>query len=112
LTVPPETVEKFHLLVDQIKASPSMDDDERQYWVDVLPIMSEPQLQNLRDILGNEKKQREAVQQIYDKAKTEPRPFDEEAYLEKKYTRQASEKQEEKVEAGQEDELLKALNQL
>ena len=55
LNVPPEVDEKFHDLVEMIKESSSMDNDERQYWVDVLPIMSDDQILNLRGILDNEK---------------------------------------------------------
>ena len=42
-----------------------MNDEERQYWVNILPIMTPEQVQNLRDILDNEKKQLAAIDAKY-----------------------------------------------
>ena len=44
-----------------------MNDEERQYWVNILPIMTPEQVQNLRDILTNEKQQLAAIDQKYAK---------------------------------------------
>ena len=57
LNVPAETREQFTDLIPLIEKSPSMNPEEKQYWVDVLPIMTKDQVANLRDILGTEKKQ-------------------------------------------------------
>jgi len=44
-----------------------MNDEERQYWVNILPIMTPEQVQNLKDILDNERKQLSAIDQKYAK---------------------------------------------
>jgi hypothetical protein len=65
LTVPPEVQQKYGDLITLIRASESMNDEERQYWVNILPVMTPDQVQNLRDILDNEKKQLAAIDQKY-----------------------------------------------
>ncbi len=117
LNVPPEVQEKFGELVELIKASSSMDDDERQYWVDVLPIMSEDQITNLRGILDNEKKQLDEASAAYsggmEKAvKNVAQEFDEVTYKEKKRARLEAEKLHEKEEAEHEADILKQLENL
>ncbi|NOS68224.1 MAG: hypothetical protein HOO67_07780, partial [Candidatus Peribacteraceae bacterium] len=52
-------------LIALIKASESMNDEERQYWINILPIMTPEQIQNLRDILENERKQLAAIDAKY-----------------------------------------------
>lgn len=44
-----------------------MNDEERQYWINILPIMTPDQSQSLRDILSNEKKQLQAIDEKYSK---------------------------------------------
>lgn len=117
LNIPPEVAEKFGELVELIKGSKSMNFDERQYWVDVLPIMSEEQISNLRGILDNEKKQLEAAAQAYSEGtakKNEPaRPaFDEKAYQEKKRQLSAQEAEHEAEESLSEEDVLAELNNL
>ncbi len=58
-------MKKFGDLIALIKASESMNDEERQYWINILPIMTPEQIQNLRDILDNEKKQLAAIDAKY-----------------------------------------------
>lgn len=55
----------FPDLIPLILESESMPDHERQYWFDMLPVMSAPQIQRLRDILLNEKKQLAALDAEY-----------------------------------------------
>lgn len=55
--IPSVVKEKFPDLVDLIKATESMSDDEREYWFQILPIMTEEQIIKFRDILVNEKEQ-------------------------------------------------------
>ena len=55
LSIPEDVSAKFPEIIEMIKRSKSMNNEEGQYWVDVLPIMSEDQIQNLRNILLNEK---------------------------------------------------------
>ena len=44
-----------------------MNDEERQYWINILPIMTQEQLKNLEDILMNEKQQLAAIDAKYNK---------------------------------------------
>ena len=67
LTVPDEVTAKYPDIVTLIKASESMNDEERQYWVNILPVMTPEQVQNLRDILDNERKQLKAIDEKYSK---------------------------------------------
>lgn len=52
-------------LIELINGSESMNDEERQYWIQILPIMTPPQVQNLREILQNEKKQLADIDRKY-----------------------------------------------
>ncbi len=54
IKIPDAVRENFPELIPQILESPSMDDDERNYWFSVLPIMSPDQVSELRDILKSE----------------------------------------------------------
>ena len=54
----PESVKTQHPdIITLIIATESMNDDERQYWFQIIPIMTDEQINKLRDILINEKKQ-------------------------------------------------------
>lgn len=117
LSIPADIAEKFGDLVKLIKASRSMDDNERQYWIDVLPIMSEDQVQNLRDILDNEKKQLAEAASAYSEGmekavKNVAVEFDEESYREKKRARLEAEKLHEQEEREHEAAALKELEEL
>ncbi|MBU0727540.1 hypothetical protein KKA95_02545 [Patescibacteria group bacterium] len=117
LNITDDTAKQFPELIVMIKESRSMDDEERQYWVDVLPIMSEEQIQNLRNILNNEKKQIEKANQTYEEGmkgatKKATKAFDEAAYLEKKKARVEAEKLHEQKEKGDEEDLLKELENI
>ena len=63
--MPADLQQKFGDLIALIKKSESMNDEERQYWINILPIMTPEQIQNLRDILENERKQLAAIDQKY-----------------------------------------------
>lgn len=65
LQIPPDVQQKFGDLLALIKKSESMNDEERQYWINILPIMTPEQVQNLRDILENERKQLAAIDAKY-----------------------------------------------
>ena len=67
VTISDEINQKYGDLVKLILGSESMNDEERQYWINILPIMTPEQLQNLRDILENEKKQLKAIDDKYSK---------------------------------------------
>ncbi|MBN2087570.1 hypothetical protein JW758_04435 [Candidatus Peregrinibacteria bacterium] len=117
LVIPEETAVEFPELVGMIKQSHSMDDEERQYWVDVLPIMSDDQIENLRDILENEKKQIEEANKTYQKGMQETTDkvvseFDAEAYKQKKAIRLKAENANEEEEKEREEALLNELENL
>jgi transcriptional regulator with GAF, ATPase, and Fis domain len=117
LVIPDEVNEKFGQYVELIQGSRSMDDDERQYWIDVLPIMSDDQLKNLMDILENERKQIEAAEENYSNrmdnaVQKANRQFDEAAYLEKKKARMEAEQRQEKEETKREQAILEELENL
>ena len=117
LAIPDDVVQKFPDLVEMIKKSESMDADERQYWIDVLPIMSDEQILNLRGILDNEKKQLEAINKNYQTEKKQAvekttHIFDETAFKEKKMVRMEAEKIAEEQEKTAEDQLLKQLSSI
>lgn len=117
LQIPEDTINQFPELIGLIKASHSMDDEEMQYWVDVLPIMSEDQIKNLQDILDNEKKQindanRTYAQGMKEAADKAVSAFDEATYREKKLVRVEAERIHEEEEFGHEEALLKELENL
>jgi len=59
--IPDEAREKYPDLIPQILASPSMDDDEKNYWFSVLAVMTDDQIAELRDILDSERRRLAAV---------------------------------------------------
>jgi hypothetical protein len=67
LKIPEEVKTKFPELVKMVLASESMDDEERNYWFSVLPIMTDSQIKELRDILETEKKKLAEIDAKYSK---------------------------------------------
>ena len=67
LTIPDEVKQNFPELINLIVSSESMNNEERQYWINILPIMTPDQVQNLRGILVNEKRQLAAIDKKYEK---------------------------------------------
>jgi hypothetical protein len=65
--IPPETEQKFSDIVALIRSSESMNDEERQYWINILPIMTPEQVENLRKILTTERDQLSAIDRKYTK---------------------------------------------
>ncbi len=63
--VPPELQEKQPELVELILKSESMNYEERQYWIDILPVMTADQINQLRQILHNERTQLAAIDAKY-----------------------------------------------
>ena len=60
-----ETLAEYKELVDLILATESMDDDERQYWFDIMPSMTDEQIDRLYNILDTEKKKLEKLEEKY-----------------------------------------------
>lgn len=60
-----ETLAQYNELVDLILSTESMDDDERQYWFDILPSMTNEQVDRLYNILDTERKKLEKLEEKY-----------------------------------------------
>lgn len=60
-----EILAQYKELIDLILATESMDDDERQYWFDILPSMTNEQIDRLFNILDTEKKKLQKLEEKY-----------------------------------------------
>ena len=58
---------KYPELIKLILKTDSMDDDERQYWFDMMPSMTDKQIDRLFDILETERVKLEALEEKYQK---------------------------------------------
>lgn len=67
LVIPDDIRQKHPEIIELIIHSESMNDEERQYWINILPIMTPDQIENLNGILKNEKEQLAAIDQKYSK---------------------------------------------
>lgn len=114
----PESVRtQYPDLIPLILQTESMNDDERQYWFQILPIMTDDQVTKLREILENEKKQLSELDQEYqqelkrinDKHVSEWKQFQAD---EKRKKLQDAEESARKTEEDKQEELLKNLQQL
>lgn len=117
LIIPDDIKEKFSDYVALIQKSESMNDEERQYWIDVLPSMEDEQLKNLKNILSNEQKQiKEAEGAYQSEAQGEVGQFgidfDENKYREKKETLRKMEIEHEKKEVEDEEALLQEIENM
>jgi hypothetical protein len=117
LNIPEEVQKKFPDLVELIKGSQSMNDEERQYWVDVLLIMTGDQVQNLRSILEGEKRQIESAKGKLEKEMSGDEDkikihFDEIKYKEKKRMLTESEKKFETEESKNEASILQEIQKM
>lgn len=65
IIVPADIQARFGEIVDLILASESMTDDERRYWIDILPAISDEQRASLKDILVRERDQLKAIDMKY-----------------------------------------------
>ena len=59
--------EKYPEMIALVVETESMQDDERQYWFSILPIMTDEQVAKLREILLNEKEQLKKLDDEYAK---------------------------------------------
>ena len=57
--------QKFPDLIKLIYETESMNEEEREYWLQIMPIMTEEQISKFRDILVNEKSQLRKLDQDY-----------------------------------------------
>lgn len=111
LNIPEETVKRFPELIPMIQGSRSMNDEERQYWIDALPVMTSEQIKSLENILVNEKKQLAEVEKNYQQKNSQAiskaeNAFNEAVYREKKRMLKAAEAEAEAAEKSEEEKVL------
>ena len=71
IVVPADVQAKFGGIVSLILASESMNEDERRYWIDILPAMTPEQIAKLQEILSREKEQLAAIDAKYSQGMTQ-----------------------------------------
>ncbi len=116
-SIPALVKEKFPDLIQLIKETESMNDEERDYWFQILPIMTEEQIKKFRDILVNEKEQLSNLDQDYENELTKLNEkhmieWKEFESKEKRKTLTAAEKVSQQKEQSEEEALLKRLSQV
>lgn len=114
--VPPMVRQKFPDLIKLIYETESMNSEEREYWLQIMPIMSEEQTTKFRDILVNEKNQLAKLDQEYQaemaKTKGPVIALDEVKMKEKIQEIKQAEATSEKEEQSKEDKVLQQLDNL
>lgn len=107
---------KYPELIDLIIATESMDDDERQYWFDIMPSMTDAQIDRLYDILETERKK---LQELEIKYQKEIKSLNEKHLIEwqemqvkEGKKKVAAAKAEDKANQEDPDEILEMLNDL
>lgn len=113
-SVPQTVKEKYPDLVALLLKTESMNVEEREYWFQVMPVMSDEQIVKLHDILTNERSQlkkidNEYAQQISKLGQSHRREWNSFEASEKKKARLELEKQHEENELQHEELLLKKL---
>jgi hypothetical protein len=96
--VPPQTQQQFPNLVALILKSESMNDEERKYWINILPAMTPEQQTSLTEILTNERDQLAAIDAKYATKQNMQTVSIEETSRERKTKRDTLKSQEEKSE--------------
>ena len=117
ITVPEELKKKYPELVELILTSESMNDEERQYWVNILPVMTPEQVENLQQLLQNERKQLDAIDEKYEQEMqkvSSGRSIEEikKDRDEKRHSRRASESTHEEAEREKELAILQAIESM
>ena len=114
--VPRLVRDKFADLIKLIFETESMNVEEREYWLQIMPIMSEEQIVKFRDILINEKQELEKLDKEYNsqmsKAKQPVKDIDEAAMKAKIETIKKQEASAETTEKTEEANLLNQLDNL
>lgn len=115
--VPQLVKDKFPDLIDLVKKTESMNDEEREYWFQILPIMTEDQIRKFYDILLNEKKQLSHLDTQYEQElnKLNQKHLVEWKEFESKEKRKALQEAEQKdteQEKSEQEDLLKRLSQI
>ncbi|MBI5151968.1 hypothetical protein HZA39_00375 [Candidatus Peregrinibacteria bacterium] len=66
-SIPQSVLQKFPDLVGLMLQTESMDEAEREYWYQIMPVMTDEQINKLRNILVNEKEQLTRLDEEYNK---------------------------------------------
>ncbi len=116
-TVPQVVLDKYPDLVELIKKTESMSDDERNYWFQILPIMTEEQVGRLKTILQEETNQLAKLDDQYqdELSKLNKKHLEEWNAFQHKQERvqlQKAEEAEKATEAQTQEQLLKQLDQV
>ena len=101
-------------LVDLILKTDSMDDNERQYWFDIMPSMTDEQVDRLYNILDTERKK---LQELEEKYQQEIKQLNEKHLIEwqdfqMKDNKKKIKEEEAKDKDGEADDVLDMLNDL
>lgn len=115
--VPPLVREKFPDLIKLIFETESMNGEEREYWLQIMPIMDEDQIVKFREILVNERDQLAALDSEYEQEMgkinaKQNSELNEAEMKEKLHNIRAKETSSESEEEKAEAELLKQLENL
>lgn len=114
--IPAVVLEKYGDLVELIKKTESMSDEEREYWFQILPIMTADQVNRLKTILQEEANQLSKLDTQYqdELTKLNKKHLEEWNVFQKKQERealQAEEASHEAAEAKAEEDVLKKLEE-
>ncbi len=111
-----EVQTKYPELIKLILHTESMDDDERQYWFDIMPSMTDSQVDRLYDILETEKHK---LEELEDKYQTEIKSLNEKHLIEwqefqtkKSKEKMAEVKKNEKADEKNPDDVLAMLDDI
>lgn len=112
--IPQVVLDKYPALVELIKKTESMTDEEREYWFQILPIMTEEQVNRLKGILEEEATQLAKLDDQYQDqlSKLNQKHLDEWSDFQRKQERvavQQAEAQTEAQEMAKEEDILKQL---
>ncbi|MCP4523697.1 MAG: hypothetical protein GY828_05800 [Candidatus Gracilibacteria bacterium] len=113
-TVSDEIQAQYSELITLILATDSMDDSERQYWFDIMPSMTDEQIDRLFNILETEKKK---LQELEVKYQTEIKQLNEKHLIEwqdfqMKDSKKKIKAEEARDKEGDADDVLEMLNDM
>jgi hypothetical protein len=111
LQIPDAVRKQFPELLSLILESESMNDEERRYWIGILPVMTPPQRDSLRDILTRERQQLRAIDSRYAAAARSGGSIDPQARSDQLAKRQTAERQTERKEAAEEADVLRKIEE-
>jgi len=106
---------KYPDLIKLIIQTESMDDDERQYWFDIMPSMTDEQVDRLYDILETERKKLEDLEVKYQdeiKALNEKHLIEWQEVQVKEGKKKVAEAKAKEGKEEDPDEILKMLNDM